>query len=131
MTPLALTAHRAGVILPAMPQDSLVRATVLWHEAGVLIASVQRTRAEIVAARRRCRIRRGLRLAVGANDDEAAATPLATRSWPETWARRCPRCQSGDVRPLGRVAEDDALGKRYVWCEVCHLPFVFVRQSRA
>jgi len=130
VTPLALDSPVSRDHAPAMPHDSLVRAIALWNEANVLIQRSQRTRAEVHTARRRCPVRRHMRLAFGANDDDATVRPPAKRSWPEARTRRCPRCQSGDGGPLWRVITEDGLVKLYLWCDVCTLPFVFVHSSR-
>ena len=115
-------------MLLAMHQDSLVRAMALWSQATALIAGTKRTRAEIDGARRRCPIRRHMRLAVGANDGEETLAPTSKRKRPETWARRCPLCQGDFLRPLGRATAEGGLVKLDLWCEACHVPFVLVRK---
>src|SRR5262245_13501144 len=77
LTPLALTMFPALQNLSVIPLDSLVTAVTLWSESTTLIGRSRQIRAELFRARRRWPVRRDLRFAAGANDDEMHPTPPA------------------------------------------------------
>jgi hypothetical protein len=111
-----------------MPAGASIANLTLWSDARTLIAASRGIVAEVHAARRRSPIRRLVRLAAGANDDEA--TPASLGLLVETSHRRCPSCRSEIVEPVGRITATDGVLRVSLRCRICQSYFTFIRTPR-
>src|SRR5262252_8987905 len=109
-----------------MRADALLDNLALWGKAQALMAASKKTVADVRAARRQWPVRRHLRLAAGANDDEPALRPLDGLA--ETWHRRCPSCSSEILEPLGRITAADGVLRITLRCGSCQSDFAFIRK---